>query len=63
MNVFSAVQFEATAYVPVRDSVVITPSWNEVSTEVNVAVVESNLIWLTLVVGVPLMSVPPCGNP
>ena len=62
-NVPVTVQFEATAYVPVIDPVVITPSGDAVSVAVYVAVVESNVIWLTLVVGVPLLSVPPCRNP
>lgn len=63
VNVFVAVQFEATAYVPVEDSGVITPSWDEVSTVVNVAVVGSNVIWVTVVVGCPAASVPLCRNP
>ena len=41
------VQFEATAYVPVTDSVTITPSWDAVCSPVNVPVVESNVIWVT----------------
>jgi hypothetical protein len=63
VNLPVTVQFEETAYVPVIDSVVITPSWDAVSVAVYVAVVESNVIWLTLVVGVPLLSVPPWRNP
>jgi hypothetical protein len=62
-NVPLPVQFEATAYVPGTDSVVITPSWDAVVTEANVAVVESNVIWATLLVGVPVTAVPPCSNP
>src|SRR5277367_224804 len=58
------VQFEATAYVPVRGSVAITPSWDAVFSPVNVPVVESNVIWVTAAVaGVPLLSVPRCRNP
>jgi hypothetical protein len=58
------VQFEATAYVPVRDLVEITPSWDAVVSPVNVPVVESNVTWLTAAVaGVPLLSVPSCRNP
>ena len=58
------VQFEATAYVPVRDSVAITPSWDAVVSPVNVPVVESNVTWLTAAVaGVPLLSVPPFRSP
>jgi hypothetical protein len=63
VNVFVAVQFGATAYVPVKDSGVITPSWDEMSTVANVAVVESNVIWVTVAVGCPAASVPPCRNP
>jgi hypothetical protein len=62
-NLFSAVQFEATAYVPVKDSGVITPLWDEMSTVLNVAVVGSNVIWVTVVVGCPARSVPLCRNP
>ena len=42
VNVLVTVQFEATAYVPVTDSVVITPSRDAASVAVYVAVVESN---------------------
>jgi hypothetical protein len=57
------VQFEATAYVAVIDSVVITPSWDDVFSPVYVPVVESNVTWLAPMVGVPFLSVPPCRNP
>ena len=64
MGVPVPVQFEATAYIPVRDSVAITPSWDAVVSTVNVPVVESNVIWLTAAVkGVPLLSVSSCRNP
>jgi hypothetical protein len=57
-------QFEAIAYVPVKEKVVITPSWDALVSPVNVPVVESNVIWLTAaLLGVPLLSVPPCRNP
>jgi hypothetical protein len=62
MIVAATVQFDATAYVPVRESVVITPLWDAVSSAVNVPVVESNVTWLT-VVGCPALSVPPWRNP
>ena len=57
------VQFEATAYVPGTDSVATTPLWDAVVTEVNVAVVESNVNWARLLVGRPVTAVPPCSNP
>ena len=58
------VQFEAIAYIPVKEKVVITPSWDALVSPVNVPVVESNVIWLTAAVkGVPLLSVPSCRNP
>jgi hypothetical protein len=56
------VQFEATAYVAVRGSVVITPSVFSVTSPAYVPVVESNVAWLKPMTGVPL-SVPPCTNP
>ena len=37
------VQFEATVYVPMRDSVAITPSWDAVVSPVNMPVVESDV--------------------
>jgi hypothetical protein len=40
-----------------------TPSWDAVVTEVNVTVVESNVRWTMLVVGVPVTAVRPCSNP
>ena len=64
MGVPVPVQFEATVYIPVRDSVAITPSWDAVVSTVNVPLVESNVIWLTAAVkGVPLLSVSSCRNP
>jgi hypothetical protein len=58
------VQFEATAYAPAKEKVVITPSWDAVVSPVNVPVVESNVSWLTAaLLGVPLLSTPPCRNP
>jgi hypothetical protein len=41
--VAATVQFDATAYVPVRESVVSTPLWDAVSSAVNVPLVESNV--------------------
>jgi hypothetical protein len=40
------VQFEATAYVAVRDSVLTTPSVFSVTSPVYVPVAESNVAWL-----------------
>jgi hypothetical protein len=58
------VQFEATVYVPVRESVAITPPWDAVVSPANVPVAESNLIRLTAAAaGAPLLSVPSCRNP
>jgi hypothetical protein len=58
------VQFEATAYVPLRGSVLITPSRDVVVSPVNVPLVESNVSWLTAaLLGVPLLSVLSCRNP
>ena len=58
------VQFEAIAYIPVKEKVVNTPSWDAVVSPVNVPVAESNVIRLTAAVaGVPLLSVPSCRNP
>jgi hypothetical protein len=58
------VQFEATAYVPAKEKVTITPSWDDVVPPVNVPVVESNVSWLTAaLLGAPLLSTPPCRNP
>ena len=45
------VQFEATAYVAVRGSVLITPSRDAVSSPVYVPVVESNVTWLNPLAG------------
>ena len=58
------VQFDEIAYIPMKEKVVITPSWDALISPVNVPVVESNVIWLTAALsGMPLMSVPPCRNP
>jgi hypothetical protein len=58
------VQFEATAYVPLRGSVLITPSRDVVVSPVKVPLVESNVIWVTAaLLGVPLLSVLSCRNP
>jgi hypothetical protein len=45
------VQFEATAYIPVKEKVVITPSWDAMVSPVSVPVVESNVTWLTALIG------------
>jgi hypothetical protein len=57
------VQFEATVYVAGTGSVLITPTWDAVVTELNVPVVESSVNWAMLLVGVPVTAVPPCSNP
>jgi hypothetical protein len=58
------VQFEATAYVRLRGSVLITPLRDVVVSPVNVPLVESNVSWLTAaLLGVPLLSVLSCRNP
>ena len=44
------VQFEAIAYIPVKEKVVITPSWDALVSPVNVPVVESKVSWLTAAV-------------
>jgi hypothetical protein len=63
-NLTVPVQFEETAYVPVKGSVAIAPSRDAVVSPVNVPVDGSNVIWFTAAVaGLPLLSVPPCRNP